>query len=280
MSSPESPSRFIYGRNRSMSEPTDDNTDLSSYLSSTQPSEDWPDSPEYYDRFSPSQHHDYGPFANAIPREAHMAGGPHSRDVTPYDQSSERDDTHAVTSLFSEDSVPEHVAHALNDPEFRCFAARQVHDICLGVSQDFIENFRYNIEQRLSEFQQNETRRFPGRVSIFDETARTLYRSTHATASLRTNTAGICSILWARGNALQMLSPESVSRALDGMSVVNTTAEDIARAFDIVLERGDLHKADARNILEAGMAFCERLEYLDKREEVENLALSFRRVPS
>ncbi|KAL2685358.1 hypothetical protein Neosp_006456 [[Neocosmospora] mangrovei] len=161
MTSPESPSRFIYERNRSMSKQTDDNTDLNSYLSSTQPSEDWPDSPEYYDRFSPSQHHDYGPFADAIPREAHMVGGPDSRDVTPYDQSSERDDTNTVTSLSSDDGVPEHVAHALNDPEFRCFAARQVHDICLGISQDFIENFRYNIEQRLSEVQQNESRRFP-----------------------------------------------------------------------------------------------------------------------
>ncbi|KAI8718949.1 hypothetical protein NCS52_00675100 [Fusarium sp. LHS14.1] len=276
MSSPESPSRFIYERNRSMSEPTDDNTDLSSYLSSTQPSEDWPDSPEYYDRFSPPQYHGHGPFADAIPREAHMARGPYSRDVTPHDQSSERDDTHTVTSLFSEDSMPEHVAHALNDPEFRCFAARQVHDICLGVSEDFIENFRYNIEQRLSEVQQNESRRFPDRISIFDETALSLYRSTHATASLTTNTTGICSILWARGNALQMLSPESVSKALDDMNVVNTAAENIARVFDIVLERGDVHKAEARNSLEAGMAFCARLEYLDNRDEVENLALAFR----
>ncbi|KAH7274211.1 hypothetical protein B0J15DRAFT_589436 [Fusarium solani] len=276
MSSPESPSRFIYERNPSMSERRDESTNLSSYPSSIQPSEDWPDSPEYYDRFSPTLlHHGHGPFADGIPREAHIAAGPHSRDVTPYEQSSERDDTSTVMSLFSDNGVPGHVAYALNDPGFRCFVARQVHDICLGVSQDFIQGFRHNIEQRLSELQHNESRRFSDRISIFDETARSLYRSTHVTASLMTNTTGICSILWARGNALQMLSPESVSRALENMSVVNTAAEDIARVFDIVLERGDVHEAEARNVLQAGMAFCEILEYPGNGEDLENLALAF-----
>ena len=74
---------------------------------------------------------------------------------------------------------------------------------------------------------------------------------------------------------MQMLSPESVSRALENMSVVNTAAEDIARVFDIVLERGDVHEAEARNVLQAGMAFCEILEYPGNGEDLENLALAF-----
>ncbi|RTE73351.1 hypothetical protein BHE90_012230 [Fusarium euwallaceae] len=265
--SPRSPSRFIYERSPSILR-RDDNPP------SIPPSEDRYDTPEYYDRFSPAQHYDHPQFANHIPHEARMEVGPYSRDVTPYEQMSEAD-TSTVMSLFTDDGVPEHIVHTLNDRRFRYFAARHVHDLCLGVSQDFIQNFRCNIEQRLSEPQGNESGRFPGRISIFDETARSLYRSIRVTASLTTNTTGICSILWARGNALQMLSPESVSKALDEMRVVNEAAEDIVRIFNIALERGNIHEGEVINVRQAGMVFCERLGYRGNRADLENWLMVF-----
>lgn len=72
-----------------------------------------------------------------------------------------------------------------------------------------------------------------------------------------------------------MLSPESVSRALEDMSVVNAAAEDIARMFDVALDQGDVHEQEARNVLHAGMAFCEILEYPGNREDLENLVRVF-----
>ncbi|KAJ4317596.1 hypothetical protein N0V84_007266 [Fusarium piperis] len=266
---PLSPSRFIYERSASMAELRGEDTDLDSYPPSIPPSEDEPGTPEDYDRFSPAHGHDHARFAGPMTAE------PYSRDVTPYERESEQSDTTTMSFRFTEDSVPENVAHALNNPGFRCLTTRQVHDICLEVSQDYIQNFRYNIEQRLPEPQGNVSGRFTDRVSIFDEMARSLYRSIHVTASLMANTTLICSIIWVRGNALQMLSPESVSRALDDMSAVNAAAEDIAAILGIASRRGDVQEADVRNALHAGMEYCERLGYLDNCEDLEGLALGF-----
>ncbi|RSL52826.1 hypothetical protein CEP54_010697 [Fusarium duplospermum] len=265
--SPRSPSRFIYERSPSILR-RDDNPP------SIPPSEDGSGTPEYYDRFSPAQHYGHPQFASHVPHETRMEAGPYPRDVTPNEQISE-DGTNTMMYLFTDDGVPEHVAHALNDRRFRYFAARHVHDLCLGVSQDFIQDFRRNIEQRLSEHQENESGRFPGRFSIFDHTALSLYRRTHVTDSLTTNTTGICSILWARGSALQMLSPGSVSKALDEMRVVNEAAEDIVRISDIVLQRGNIHEEEVMNVRQAGMMFCERLGYRSNREDLENWLLVF-----
>lgn len=253
----------------------DDDTDISSYLSSIPPSEDRPDTPEDYHPFFPGHGHDHAQFADRVPQATRMAAGPYAGDVTPYEEDSEQDDTSTMTSLSADESVPGHVAQALNNPGFRCLTAQEVHNICVGVSRDFIQNFRYNIEQRLSESLGNAPRRFPDHVSISDETARSLYRSTHLTASLTANTTAICSILWARGNALQMLHPESVSRALDDMSTVNAAAEDIATLYDITLRREDVQELEVRNVLQAGMEFCERLGYSGSREDLEGLALGF-----
>ncbi|KAM0427548.1 hypothetical protein ACHAPT_007508 [Fusarium lateritium] len=261
--SPLSPSRFIYERRPFRSELGNEDMDSDG----PPPSRDGPDAPQDHFRYFPAQRHDREQFANAIPPGA----APYARDIAPRERAVGLDDDGTMASLFINDNEPEHGAQALNIPEIRSAVTRYVHGICLGVSQDFIQQFRYNIERRRVEAQGPEPRRFADRIAGFDETARSLYRGAHATPSLMTNTTTICSILWARGNALQMLSPSSVFAAVEGMRGLNAAGEDVARIFDMASLWEDVDEMELRDVLRRGMEYCGRLEYMESHEDLYNM---------
>ena len=158
--------------------------------------------------------------------------------------------------------------------------AESVDRICLQASQEFIGDFRCNIEiHRPDSIHGSPSTPSPTSTSSTqqgssggDSLLSWAYRHARATNSLRANISTVSNIFWAQGNHCQAWCPTSESDAANDMSCIIEAAKNLMAAQ----HRPNYESATwMKGVLRDGMELCRCLRQHRGRAEIKRLGVEY-----